>query len=440
MKRPLVPALLLTGVLAAGCSGEEAAPVQVEEVQRASVEEVVDAPGTVTARATSTLTAPADGTVAALLVADGATVEAGAVLVQLESPAAQERLSQARAAQATASTRVELPQADFGPVQDQLDAAADAALQAGRQAAALVPDPVLQAEVLARVQEAQDRYAAAASAARSAVDAAGRGTGSVEDALNAVTGSQRAQAGALVSAAEATVDALVVKAPIGGVVTFGSGAAAPAPAAGLDDLLGQLPPQLQGPASSALGGGAGGASTATGLAVGAPVTSGQPLLTVTDVSGLGVVAEVDETDVLLVTQGTGAGVELDAVPGTSYDASVVAVDVAPTPGQGGGVTYRVRLDIVVPEGGPRPLPGMSAIVDLRVRQADSAVSVPSAAVLRDAATEAVIVLEDGTYRRREVEVGVQGEDRVEVLSGLQVGERIVTRDADRLTDGQREAG
>ncbi len=54
--------------------------------------------------------------------------------------------------------------------------------------------------------------------------------------------------------------------------------------------------------------------------------------------GLGVTAEVDETDVLLVEPGVPATVELDAVPGRGrYPATVAAVDVTPTRRAGGGV-------------------------------------------------------------------------------------------------------
>ena len=426
------------GVLLAGCSGDDGPDVRVEEVGRGTVSEVVDAPATITARSTSTVTAPADGTVAALVVPDGATVRAGDVLARIDSPAAQERLAQARSTAAGATARVQLPQADLSPLQDSLDQAAADAFAAGRAAAQQVPDPAARAQALQAVADAEARYAATAAAARSAVASVGSGVGSVEDALNAVGSSQRAQAQALVTAAEATVDALTVRAPQDGVVTYGDGGGAEAGGGDLSALVGQLPPELAG-AAEALGGGGGGAAapaTSAPLAVGVPVASGAPLLTVTDLSGLGVTAEVDETDVLLVRPGVQAGVELDAVPGAEYTAAVTAVDVTPTAGAGGGVTYRVRLSLAVPVGAPAPLPGMSAVVDLRVREAVGALSVPSAAVVRDGAQDAVFVEEDGAYRRREVELGALGEDAVEVVSGLRLGERVVVSGADQVSDGQ----
>lgn len=439
----LVAALLPVALLAAGCSGDEAPQVLVEPVSRATVREVVDAPGTITAKATSTVTAPADATVAQLTVRDGATVAKGAVLVRLDSPAAQERLRQARQAQVAAQARVELPQTDLEPLQDNLDDAAHDALDAAREAAAKVPDLAVRKQLLARIADARARYRTAASTTRDAVGSVGEGVGSLEEALNAVGNGQRTQAAALVATAQATVDALVVQAPQAGVVTFGAtggGSAAP----DLGGLVEQLPEELRGQAEGALGGGAAPAPQTAQLAVRVSVGSGDPLLTITDVSSLGVTAEVDETDVLLVRPGVPAGVELDAVPDAEYGGTVTSVDVTPTTTSGGGVSYRVRLALragTTLDGrpSPQPRPGMSAVVDLRVREAKAAVSVPSAAIVRDGAADTVFVEADGAYRRREVVLGALGEDRVQVVRGLQVGERVVVSGADRVRDGQQVA-
>lgn len=263
-------------------------------------------------------------------------------------------------------------------------------------------------------------------------------------AANAAAGSADAVGQALaanqLATARETVDALTVRAPIAGVVTLGAGAPA-AGGGGLGGLLGSLPGALQGAAGAALGGAGGGGGAAPGattttndLSPGAPVGQGTPLLTVTDLSSLGVAAEVDETDVLLVQPGTKADVELDAVPGTTYPATVRSVDLAPTTSTGGGVGYRVRLTL---DGGtPQPRPGMSAVVDLKVREAPGVLAVPSAAVVRDGAQDVVFVVdEDDRAERRVVEVGAEGEDTVEVREGVREGERIVVRDADRLSDG-----
>jgi putative ABC transport system ATP-binding protein len=240
----------------------------------------------------------------------------------------------------------------------------------------------------------------------------------------------RALAASTLQSARATVDALTVRAPVDGVVTYG--ASAPA-AAGSGDLLGSLPGALQGAASSLLGGSDDGSSVTTDdISVGAPVGEGTPLLTVTDISALGISAEVDETDVLLVSAGVRAEVLLDAVPAATYSGTVTGVDLSPQSSTRGGVGYRVRLSLT---GDPKPRPGMSAVVRLQVREARDAVSVPAAAVVRDGPDDVVFLVDGGVVRRRVVDVGAQGTDRVEVRSGLAVGDEVVIRDADGLRDG-----
>ena len=439
----LVPVLLLA---LAGCSDDGPPRVATAAVTRADVAEVVDAPGTVAARAVASVTAPTSATVAEVLVADGATVAKGALLVRLSSPGAQDRLRQALSARESAgAVAVEVPRADLGPVQDGLDAAAAQSFAAGRAAAALVPDLVQRARAEEQVTQAERQYAVASNAARTALEQLNSGAEGVEAALEAVASSQRAQADAAVDLARSTVDALAVRAPIAGIVTLGGGGGAPAAAGGSDlsGLLAGLPAAAQGPAAAALGGGGGssGSTVSSGLAVGAQVASGAGLLSVTDLGGLTVTAEVDETDVLLVKAGTKAVVEVDAVPDAQYVATVRAVDLSPTSSAGGGVSYRVRLDLGAgtladERPAPPPRPGMSAVVDLQVRTAKATPAVPSAAVVRDEGRDAVFVIEAGRAVRREVRLGTQGEELVEVLSGLEPGSRVVVRDADRLTDGQ----
>ncbi|RJK96072.1 efflux RND transporter periplasmic adaptor subunit [Vallicoccus soli] len=442
--RVVAPAVLAALLALTGCSGEEAPDVEVAEVGLATVSEVVEAPGTVTARATGSVSAPAAGTVAVLRVEDGQRVRAGAELLRIDSPDAEAALREARAADEDAASagQVDLPGTDLGAEQDAADAAAETAFARARRTAALVPDGPARAQALAAVDAARAQYDAARAQARDAARRFDAGLASLGEALSSLGQAQRVQTRAALAAAERTVDALVVRAPVGGVVSLGARAGGDAPAGDLGDVAADLPADLQGAAGALLGGGGGGGDAVEGqVAVGSPVTAGQELLTVTDVSALSLTAQVDETDVLLVRPGVRASVELDAVPGASYGAVVQSVDVQPTTSAVGGVTYAVRLALGPGEDGdgaraPRPRPGMSAVVGLEVRRAEDAVAVPASAVFQDGADRAVWVADGGAAERRVVRVGAEGEEAVQVVEGLRAGERVVVSGADRVQEGQ----
>ena len=157
---------------------------------------------------------------------------------------------------------------------------------------------------------------------------------------------------------------------------------------------------------------------------------------------IGLVGEVDETDVLLVSAGIAADVELDAAPGLRFEATVGTVDLLPTPSTRGGVAYRIRLAFqpaAASPGGqppPTPRPGMSAVAHLHVRTAVDVVAVPAAAVFTVEGGDAVWMVRDGQAVRQAVRLGVQGEDLVQIVDGIQPGDRVVVSGTDKVSEGQ----
>ncbi len=412
--------------------------IAVDDVRRANVTEVVDIPASVTARAIATLTSPAEGILSSLTVQPGMLVAKDQVLAVIDSPAAQQRLAQASTALAAAGRiRYGFSTVDLSVVQDGLDAAATDAFAHARKAAEKIADEDLRAALLAQVDAAESQYWSAAATSRSLQRQVQQGLAGIGAAIGAVGEAQRAQAQTAVDLAQSTVDALTLRAPIAGVVQI-----APPSAAVASDPLASLIGSVTGGESPAGAGSGQAIGVDDVLTVGDRVSAGTAVVTIIDISEIGLVGEVDETDVLLVAPGIPADVELDAAPGLRFEATVGTVDLLPTASTRGGVAYRIRLAFHTPEPGPdgrpppTPRPGMSAVAHLHVRTAVDAVAVPAAAVFTADGGDAVWLARDGRAVRQPVTVGVQGEDLVEILAGLQPGERVVVSGTDRVTDGQ----
>ncbi|WP_412516089.1 HlyD family efflux transporter periplasmic adaptor subunit [Actinomadura madurae] len=444
--RRYVPVLaagaLLAGVLSACTGGGGDGGIRLGRVERADVSEVVEAPATVSARATAVLRSPAEGTIARLYVADGDPVDEGDVLAKISSPGAREQLAQALEADRSASAGGGVPEAlDLSEFQRRTDRTARDGFAAARKIALRIPDLKERALVLAGITRAEGQYRTASAAARTAVARLNAGLGSVGATISSITAAQRVQTRAAVRTARRTVDALTIKAPFDGIAGLG-GPAGGAP--GLGDVLDRLP---QGARSQAggltglgnLGGGA--AKDASAIAAGAPVSGGDAVITVTDVSTLALTADVDETDVLQVAKGVEAEAEFDAVEGGTYEAEVTGVGVTPKESSGGGVTYKVTLALgrgALAGGGtaPRPKPGMSAVVNLKVRDVRNVLSVPSSAIVTSGRESVVWAVSDGRAQRRVVGLGAEGDATVQITRGLREGESIVVRGADSVKQGQ----
>ena len=83
-------------------------------------------------------------------------------------------------------------------------------------------------------------------------------------------------------------------------------------------------------------------------------------------------------------------------------------------------------------------PSQFVNVQLQLRTIQNAVVVPVAAVRQSGSGEYVFVLQDDrTVKLRPVVRGQPMGERVQVTSGLQIGERVITEGADRLRDGAR---
>lgn len=452
VRRGIPPLLVLLALT--GCSADEPSPVQLAAVGRAPVAEVVEAPATIGARATATMRSPAQGTVGKLYVHDGERVAKGQVLVKISSPQARAQLKQARQAAKTAAPAT--PRPSFGAPRLRVASFDTAALDRkvrghfakARAEARKIDDAtarrqLLNAIGLAETQHKAQREALAAITAdldRTVNGVLAQLTGQLSSGLGGLTASMSslrsasaAQAKAAVKMAEDTVKSLTVKAPFAGIVTLGrpSGGGG---AAGLSGLLGQLP----GGQPPAVPSASGGAPVATGV----PVSPGDPLVTVTDVSRLTLSADIDETDVLLVKPDTQAEVELDAVPGATYTATVTGVGVQPMQATTGGVSYPVQLSLgkgTFDDGtkAPTPKPGMSAVTRLTVREAADAVAVPASAIVSSGRDSVIWVVRNGAAERRVVKLGAQGDAMVQVVVGLTVGERVVVKGADAVRQGQR---
>ena len=140
-----------------------------------------------------------------------------------------------------------------------------------------------------------------------------------------------------------------------------------------------------------------------------------------DLSTVWVNAEIYEYEVPYVKVGQPATMTLTYLPGKTYRGKIVYIypTVDPTTR-----TVKVRLEFANPDFDLKP--EMFAEVQLNVSYG-AQISVPQEAVL-DSGTEQIVfvVLGDGYFEPRKVQLGPHLDDRVVVSSGLKPGEKIVT--------------
>jgi len=157
-----------------------------------------------------------------------------------------------------------------------------------------------------------------------------------------------------------------------------------------------------------------------------------PLISVVDISTVRLVANLIEKDFRRVQQGAQAVVEVDAFPGEKFTGEVSRV--APV---FDAATRTAVMEIEVPNPGYRLKPGMYARVSLTADRRDNALTVPRNAIVDIEGKHGVYVVDGQTVRFKEVRTGLQDPERVEVLNGLDEGQKVVTVGALALRDGDK---
>jgi RND family efflux transporter MFP subunit len=88
-------------------------------------------------------------------------------------------------------------------------------------------------------------------------------------------------------------------------------------------------------------------------------------------------------------------------------------------------TVKVRTEVANRDG--RLKPDMFANVEIVTAAHRTAVSVPLAAVLDEDGKSVVFVADGSEYKKKEVTLGLKSDDRVEIVSGLRAGEKVVVK-------------
>jgi len=147
-----------------------------------------------------------------------------------------------------------------------------------------------------------------------------------------------------------------------------------------------------------------------------------PLLTISSLDSVWVLADLYEQDLSLVEEDAPVTITVPAYPSETFTGRVKhigeVVDAS---------TRTVKVRCVAENPGHRLKPEMFARVNVQGKPGHKVILVPSKAILNDGEKFLVVVASEGiTFRVRRVTVGPDLDGRVRILSGLTVGEKIVT--------------
>lgn len=347
--------------------------VNVRRVERADAVSTLLLPGNIQPIAEAPVMARATGYVRKRNADIGDRVAAGQVLAEIEAPELKQQVAQARAVAEQASSVVEQAQA---------------ALQQGRSNAGLARVTAERWNNLfsrgAVSRQERDTYQAQFDSQQANVQA-------LEKAVSAGRGNVAAVQ-ANVARLEQLLAYQTVRAPFAGVITVRN------------------------------------------VDAGALVNEGSTMLfRIAQTDRLRTYVNVPQASAAQVRPGQRAELAIPDRPGRKFAGSVRRTSGALDP-----ATRTLLVEIEVPNPGGALMPGMYAQVDLSLPRLDPPLVIPGDTLLvRPDGPQAAVVSPDGTVHFRRVALGRDFGDRVEVLSGLAEGDRLVVNPSDVVREGTR---
>lgn len=170
-----------------------------------------------------------------------------------------------------------------------------------------------------------------------------------------------------------------------------------------------------------------------GNVIGKPLSAGElvaqgvnnptVILTVADMSKMQIEANVDQTDIGKVALGQKVTFTVDAYPGKEFTGTVTTISRKATVSQ--NVTYYpVTIDVTNAENLLNP--GMVARVSIIVSESKGVLTLPLSAIRSDKTGKYVVVAgPNGQTQNVPITTGNTGDDRVEIVSGITEGDKVV---------------
>jgi len=159
-----------------------------------------------------------------------------------------------------------------------------------------------------------------------------------------------------------------------------------------------------------------------GVREGIYITPASEIMSVAELDQVWVLAEVFERQAAWIQQGQQAEVELDYVPGQSWQGVVDYVYPELDP-----ITRTLKVRLRFDNESQVFRPNMFARITIFGSETTPIVHVPREALIRGGAINRVVLaLGEGRFRAQPVDVGIESADRVEIRSGIREGDIVVT--------------
>jgi len=423
----IIGGIVLAALIAAAVYKAQTRPkgtkVATELVAKRTIKEVVEASGRIFPTLEVKISSDVSGEIRELYVEEGDSVRVGQILARIDPDVIQSQVERGSASVSGSKARLANAQAGVRQAESQLEQAqgeiervkaqlANAKVMHDRNITLLEDGVISQADFDNSLAN-QKGFEGQLASARASLEASKANIASAKENVRAAEFSVKSDQATL-KELNTSLDRTTIYAPISGIVTL------------LSVEAGER-------------------------VVGTAQMSGTEMMRVADLSRMEVQVDVSENDVLRVEMKDPVEIEVDAYIDQAFSGIVRQIAHSANNTMSGSLTsdqvtnFTVTIDMdpnsyqsLVPPNRPFPFrPGMSASVKINTQTADDIIAVPIQAVTTreeeeknkskdPELLEVIFVVDADTVKQMEVKTGIQDDEYIQIVSGIQEEDEIVT--------------
>jgi RND family efflux transporter MFP subunit len=176
-------------------------------------------------------------------------------------------------------------------------------------------------------------------------------------------------------------------------------------------------------------------TTAVPAYAGINVSPATATYAIADPTSLYFLGEITEADVAKIKQGQEVKLSLDAYPDKSLESKVGRIDFASFINSTGATAYHVKISL--PKDSDNLKLGMNGDAEILLESRKDILFVPVTAIVEEEDKAYVWKIVDGKAVKVEVKTGISSLEVIEIMEGLNEGEKIIVNPSVRLKEGQK---
>ncbi|WP_232697714.1 efflux RND transporter periplasmic adaptor subunit [Brevibacillus daliensis] len=167
------------------------------------------------------------------------------------------------------------------------------------------------------------------------------------------------------------------------------------------------------------------------------VSKGSEVLTLGDLNKLSIEAQISESDIPNIKLGQKAVVSGTSMGKETASATVTKISPMASKEQKGETTGKTKVNVTLELDKAVSIlkPGFNVDVDIMVENKENILVVPFTALVVEGETSYVWVSENGIAKKRTITTAMESDILVEIKSGLQEGDQVITNPTPFITEG-----